>query len=220
MSEETEDDRMSSIDSTIEDLLSDRTVQELGNSAWLFASEKTCCSMMGGPVLNEKGRLIGTSTNADSDEDGTWIRPMPEALMLLNGEDVPTPTDPNATGTPETKPRKKTPNEVEEGTAILTGRIVSADTNEPIPDALLVILQPGVTVQEMLDNQNPDDIFGGGETDRSGNFITAPPVKKGEKYSLLILADDYKATGGDDIELAPEDAGDIVSLGDIPLESD
>jgi hypothetical protein len=85
--ETAENDRIKSIESVVEEVFTDETVKELGDKAWFFSPDAVCCSLMGAGAFTSEGRLIGTITNAASDESGTWARPMPEAIMVLTGED-------------------------------------------------------------------------------------------------------------------------------------
>jgi hypothetical protein len=217
--ETAEDDRLNSVESAIQKIFADEILKEIGEKAWLFSPDAVCCSMMGAGAFTDEGRLIGTVTNAASDEEGTWARPMPEAIMVLNGEDLSSGETPveDPVETPEDKPRQ--PKAQEEGTSTLVGTVVSADTGEPIPGAVVLIIQPGVTVDEALSSEDSGVVYGGAETDGNGKFRIDRPVVKGEKYGIIAIAEGYNVIGGDGLELAPADAGDTVDLGVIKLST-
>jgi hypothetical protein len=217
--ETAEDDRLITVETAIQEIFTDESVKDLGDKAWFFTPDAVCCSMMGAGAFSDEGRLMGTITNAASDEEGTWARPMPEAIMVLTGEDLSSPDKPveDPLEKPEDKPRK--PRQQEEGTATLIGTVVSADTGEPIPGAVVLIIQPGVSIDEALSSEVSGVVYGGAEADGNGDFRIDRPVVKGVKYGVIVIAEGYNVIGGENLELAPADAGDTVDLGEIALSS-
>jgi hypothetical protein len=84
---------------------------------------------------------------------------------------------------------------------------------------VVLIIQPGVTVDEALSSEDSGVVYGGAETDGNGKFRIDRPVVKGEKYGIIAIAEGYNVIGGDGLELAPADAGDTVDLGVIKLST-
>jgi hypothetical protein len=217
--ETSNEDHLSSVETTIDDLRGDQNVSEFEDAGWYYSEVQICCAMNGGAGFNGQGRLAATVGITVDDDTGTWMRPMPETLEILTGQDLTTPEEPaeQSVETPEAQPRK--PREQAEGTATLIGTVVSADTSEPIPGAVVLIINPGISLDEALSTEDPGVVYGGAETDGNGDFRIDPPVVKGEKYGVAFIADGYNVIGGENLELAPADSGDVVDLGEIALSS-
>ncbi|MBI5034439.1 MAG: trypsin-like peptidase domain-containing protein [Chloroflexi bacterium] len=100
-------------------------------------------------------------------------------------------------GTPQTTPPKpQTPVPTNTGVT-LRGQVLDADTQRGIEAALLIILQPGVSISEFVSTLNDGGdiealVAASAETDADGNYITAPPLARGQKYSVIVGAEDYE----------------------------
>ena len=81
------------------------------------------------------------------------------------------------------------------GSIVLTGRVVDADTGQPISDALIAILKSGTDVQAWYSSPNSGDLATSGASGDEGTFATDPPIAQGS-YPFLILADGYQPVGG------------------------
>ncbi|HKG27209.1 MAG TPA: hypothetical protein VKB09_16275, partial [Thermomicrobiales bacterium] len=68
-------------------------------------------------------------------------------------------------------------NPTDEGVTI-TGRVVSADTGDPIEGAYVLVFQAGVTVKQAIDEQNPANTYAYGQTDSRGRYILNNPVAR------------------------------------------
>jgi len=91
-----------------------------------------------------------------------------------------------------------TPTRVPAGKGVeIYGQITDADTDEGIPGATFLVLQPGITLDtfEMTDAE----VYAYGTADRNGNYRLSKLLLRGETYSFLIGADGYQSLGEDDI---------------------
>jgi hypothetical protein len=99
---------------------------------------------------------------------------------------------------------------------VIGGNLADADTGEPIPGALFVVLKPGVSPEQFVQNPTNDQVAAAGQADESGAFRTAPPLPRGQTYSVLIGANGYQPRTFDNILELGSDAPAVVSL-DQPL---
>lgn len=89
---------------------------------------------------------------------------------------------------------------------ILTGQIVDADTRKGIAGAIFIVLKPGVTVKQFADSDGDLGLVATGvEAGANGEFRTADPLARGTSYSLVVLANGYRAIGEDNaLKLVPD----------------
>jgi hypothetical protein len=86
-----------------------------------------------------------------------------------------------------------------------------------ISGAFIVFLQPGVTVQQWVDEDFPDSmVHGTANSNRNGDYQLDNTVVPGELYSIVVVHDDYQPVAVDDWQI-PEETGDPYIL-DIGLE--
>ena len=107
-------------------------------------------------------------------------------------------------------------------TSVLKGQIVDADTQRGIFDVLVLILKPGVTIDEFdeaLDSGDPDALVAAqGTTDQEGNYQTAPGIARGKTYSVIIFAKGYQArTFEDGLEVKSDDAA-VIKMKPVALQ--
>jgi hypothetical protein len=92
---------------------------------------------------------------------------------------------------------------------------VIADRNnsrETISGALVVFLVPGVTVDEWIGEDFPDDmVHATGTSNRRGEFQLDGTVIPGEYYGIVVVHDDYEPVLVDDFQIPP-DATDPYEL--------
>jgi S1-C subfamily serine protease len=126
-----------------------------------------------------------------------------EAANMEPGETkVVEEVTPNPDPQPEPKP------EPAEG-VIITGKIVDASTGRAIPNAVFVILKPGINWENTSGDE--EDILESVATDRKGYFETTQPIARGEPYSMGVGAKGYKTIFEDDITLA-DDTADTIEV--------
>ena len=84
----------------------------------------------------------------------------------------------------------------------IQGYVLDADTGQGIPGALFVVLNPGITIDGW--DGSTAQIYTSAETDANGYFELPLPLERGQSYSMMIWAESYKPTGGDDIPVGDE----------------
>jgi len=109
-----------------------------------------------------------------------------EGSVTVGDGAAPTPTPPPATT---------------EGLYI-QGHVLDADTGQGIPGALFVVLNPGITIDGW--DGSTAQIYTSAETDANGYFELPAPLERGKSYSMIIWAEGYKSTGGDNIPVGDE----------------
>jgi serine protease Do len=80
---------------------------------------------------------------------------------------------------------------LEEGVQVI-GTIVDADTRRPIKGAVFIVLKPGVSARDFLNEPNEDDIYGSGVADSKGQFTLDALLERGETYSMVASAKGYQ----------------------------
>jgi S1-C subfamily serine protease len=100
----------------------------------------------------------------------------------------------------------------------VTGVVHDADNaRKTIAGALIVVLNPDVSVQEWMDADFDEAmVAASGTSVRGGKFQLDAKLVPGEAYSVVVVHDDYQALQVDGFEI-PADASDPYEL-DVPLE--
>ena len=111
----------------------------------------------------------------------------------------PQPPDPNDTG------------------VTLKGQIVDADTERGIENAVILILQPGVSVEDLTEDNLEENTAAFGITDSEGFYITAPPLEREQTYSVLVVADGYEARVFEDVLTPTADDPELLEIEPIPM---
>jgi len=148
----------------------------------------------GGTAINGKGEMIGVPTQKLLGEDVDimfLLKPINQALSILEAAYA-------QSGLPDvpSRPEPYAPSGVTEGTIDLYGFIYDAFTFEPIEGAMFVILIPGVTLEQFVNNPQDSMIQCYAETDADGYFY-CHDVPVGNSYSVLIGAEGYSPIGED-----------------------
>jgi len=77
---------------------------------------------------------------------------------------------------------------------LLSGRVVDGDTKKGLSGALVIVLNPGVTVDDWVANNYPDaDIYAITQTDIKGKFALPVQLKRNVAYNIVIALDGYQA---------------------------
>jgi S1-C subfamily serine protease len=212
----------------------DPNVPELAGSAWIKTNPAGGPGISGGTAVNDDGILIGVPSavggaeircydaNGDGQNDPAtecvatggetgYTRPIPEAYDLLRKKA-------RQSGQLNSGGDDDESNPTDEGVTI-TGRIVSADTGDPIEGAYVLVFQPGVTVQEAIDENDPDNTYAYGQTNSRGRYILNNPVARNQGYGVLVYAPDYQPILGDDIVLATDGDPSTKDVGTWELPS-
>jgi hypothetical protein len=218
----------------------DENVPELGGSAWFKTDPAGGAGISGGSAVDDNGILVGVPSAAgaaeircvDANGDGQndpatectampgesgFSRPIPEAYgLLLTKAEESGQLDGSGNSNPQPTPETDTPEPPNDG-VVITGRVVSADTGDPIEGAFVLVFQPGVNVKEALDRQDPADVYAYGQSDSRGEFILNIPVVRNQGYGVVVYAPGYSTIGGDDVVLATDADPATKNIGDLEL---
>jgi len=169
----------------------------------------------GGTAINDRGEMIGipTAKNVDVDSDLMFLlKPVNLAFPIIEealaqGDDVTLPQPPVD---PDPGPGYS-------ATLDVYGRIVDAYTGAPISGAFFIILQPGVTCEDFLNNMDESMVVAVGETYSDGLF-SCYGVPTGNTYSVIVAAENYYPIMVDEGLFIWEDETEPIDLGDISLD--
>ncbi|MFL5734293.1 MAG: M4 family metallopeptidase [Chloroflexia bacterium] len=74
------------------------------------------------------------------------------------------------------------------------GLVDDADTGRGVEGAEVFFLRPGLSASSAADDNavTDDEVAASGVTDRSGNYQTDSPLKRNQKYSVIVVASGYR----------------------------
>lgn len=88
---------------------------------------------------------------------------------------------------------------------VVRGTVQDADSNRPIPEAVVVFLKPGVELRDWAaGGYLPAQVAAQATTDASGTYQTTPPLPRGQTYHAVFAAKDYRITDGP-VEVTADD---------------
>ncbi len=86
------------------------------------------------------------------------------------------------------------------------GVVTDAATGLPIRGAAIIVLQPGQSISQWLDNPRDEAVLTAAQTDRSGFYQLPHPLERGVRYEAAVLADGYvEETGYLEFNASDED---------------
>jgi hypothetical protein len=92
------------------------------------------------------------------------------------------------------------------------GTVLDGKSKKPIKGVLFFVLEPGVTAQEWIDADFPDDkLYTAAESDAQGTFACERKLDRNVTYSVLVGAKGYKPLSVDDFVIGDKEE-DPVSL--------
>ena len=81
--------------------------------------------------------------------------------------------------------------------AAVQGSVTDQRTGQPVWQARIFVLKPGVSLEDFMQDTQRDDIFVQTRTDAEGQFSLWKPLDRNTQYAMLIAADGYKLRGTD-----------------------
>jgi len=88
------------------------------------------------------------------------------------------------------------------GEVLMVGVIVDADTGRGIPNALMVILKEGVTIEQFTDSGNDKSlVYDAAQSGSDGAFKMNLPLARGASYAVFAVAKGYKPVA-DQVEIS------------------
>jgi hypothetical protein len=96
-------------------------------------------------------------------------------------------------------------NNVDESVTV-EGVVTDKKSRKPIRGAVILILQPGISVEDWIENDQADeDVFTGGKTDSKGQFTLEHPLEREVTYSIVVVAKKYKPLANDEFVISAEE---------------
>ncbi len=97
-------------------------------------------------------------------------------------------------------------------TVTVEGTVKDKKTKKAIKGATIIVLNPGVTVEDWVDGgQSKDDVYTAGQTNSKGQFTLEDSLTRNETYSLIIVAKGYKTVATDSF-MIDDDVEDPAQL--------
>jgi len=116
--------------------------------------------------------------------------------LYVGGQLAQTATTTVGTGTPPPPPPPPPKG------LFIQGSILDADTSRGIPGAAYVVLNPGVTVDGW--DGSDAQVYTWAQADADGYFELPRPLERNQRYSIIVWAEGYLPTGGDDLLVGDE----------------
>lgn len=93
----------------------------------------------------------------------------------------------------------------------IEGKVTDKKSKKAIKGATILVLEPGVTVQDFIDGgQKEKDVFTAGQTDSKGQFVLADQLLRETGYSIIVVAKGYKATAADGFIISADEPDPVV----------
>ena len=93
----------------------------------------------------------------------------------------------------------------------MVGYVVDLDTGRPISGAIVLVLEPGITLATF--EWTEEELHSSSEADRKGYFEVPDQLVRGDCYTLIVGAQDYWTFGQDDVCID----GDIPSTWEVEI---
>lgn len=88
----------------------------------------------------------------------------------------------------------------------VSGMVTDKRTKKPIRGAMVVVLNPGVTIQQFADDDFADEhVYTSAVTDATGAFVLEQPLERNVEYAVLVAAKGYKPVTSDAFVVTDED---------------
>ncbi len=158
----------------------------------------------GGPVVDDHGRLVGiaaafrTRTNASGGVLETaqvgLVRPLSTASDLLAiAQTGWTPRE----GHTDVELQPSAVEAPAEGGIRISTRVLDAANEQPVRDALVMILRPGVNAKKVDVNRLDDQVLSWGRSNTQGEVQLKQPVPVPGTYSVMVVARGYEPLVGE-----------------------
>lgn len=200
----------------------------VGNRAWIKTNAAIAGGNSGGTAVDEDGELVGVPTQAGSGAGSHYVDCRPVADTNDDGEideydtcvpiggfinalrpvNLAKPLIAKAMKGGSQPAPSKTPTPKRDEGVMVMGTILNADTGRPIPGALFLVLEPGITFEDF---ESDDQLYTGAEADRNGEFILPDPLLRGKTYTLIAGLQGYQPVWEDNVLIA-RDCDPIVEL--------
>ena len=167
------------------------------------------------PFIDEAKRIGGTQIGPPSGSTQTT----PGTGSTTTPPSGTTPTaKPTAPPAKPTNPGTANPGAATGQGVILTGKIVDANTKRPIQGAAIVILRPGLSVDDWRALPGNEGTDAEGVTDSTGTYRTSPKLPRdGRPHTVVVVADGYQPRFFENaLKIEPTDP-DLTSVEQVEL---
>jgi S1-C subfamily serine protease len=177
--------------------------RESAGRDWIKTDAEIGHGSSGGTAIDEDGALIGIPTQVKTDEDTSkqgerigLVRPVEFAYPFIEKARsgwVPGQGDSGSSGSGSGfgVPKQAPPPQPEAGVTIVS-TIQAADNKQPIRGALLIVLKPGVKVGDVNSDNIASMFLTKATSNANGGFVMEGPVPRGQKYSVIVIADGFE----------------------------
>jgi S1-C subfamily serine protease len=183
---------------------------ESGGRFWIKTDADIASGNSGGTALDEDGQFVGIPSAVLSGKSSAQgrvglIRPIELARDMINmAKSGWTPGQQGGTGGTDSgfggnQPQQKQPPPPQNDGVVVISAVRAADNDAPINAAVVVVLRPGVRVNELTEDNLKDKVLTVGRTNAQGRFTTQSGVPKGGKYSVIVIADGFEPLYQDDV---------------------
>jgi hypothetical protein len=93
-----------------------------------------------------------------------------------------------------------------QGVVTVSGRVLDADSKNSLPGAEIYVLNPGISFDKWTNDGFANaDIFTYAKADNQGNYSLPDKLALNVGYTIVVYAEGYKITYGDDISWTSQD---------------
>ena len=82
---------------------------------------------------------------------------------------------------------------------------------------MILVLKPGVSLNDLTNDNMEANTAAVGQADQDGFYITAPGIDRGNDYTVIVVADGYQPGVFENGLTISNDDPDLVELEAIPL---
>jgi hypothetical protein len=95
--------------------------------------------------------------------------------------------------------------------ATVQGVVQDKDSQAPIEGAVILVLKPGVKLQDFIQNgQQDSDVYTAGKSDSQGAFTLQKKIVRHQVFAMIVAVQGYKSLGSDTFQV--NDEPDPVSI--------
>lgn len=174
---------------------------------WIKTDAEIGSGNSGGTALDEDGNLVGVPSAVNTAREGAvgkvgLVRPIELGRDLVNLAKSGWQPGPNGGTTGGTggfggKNGGQT-QQAQSGVNVI-GQIRAVDNNAAIPGALIIVLKPGVRVAEVNKDNIGQKFLTKATTTAQGQFRLENPVPRNQRFSVIVLADNFEPLYEDNV---------------------
>ena len=175
---------------------------------WIKTDADIASGNSGGSALDEDGNLIGVPSAVQFGDNSAkgrvgLVRPIELGRDLINLAKSGWQPGPNGGsvgggGNQGFGGPKGQTQEARSGVTVI-GQVKAVDNSKPIHDALVIVLRAGVKVAEVNKDNIGQKFLSKATTNSQGQFQLEGQVPRGQKYSVIVIADGFEPLYEDNV---------------------